>query len=67
MKLKQFIIPIIIFLFGLGLTYVGALLKIIHFEIGFLTGNFMFAIATFLKVLAIVFIIIKLILFYIKK
>lgn len=67
MKFKQFIIPIIIFLIGLALTYIGALLKIIHFEIGLLTGNLLLSIATFFKVIAVVYAIIILIIFYIKK
>jgi hypothetical protein len=67
MKIKRFIIPLIIFLFGLGITYIGALLKIIHFEIGFLTGNILLSIATILKVIAVVYVIIMLIVFYNKK
>ncbi len=67
MELKKFIIPLIIFLLGLGLTYIGALLKIIHFEIGFFNGNALLSIATFLKVIAVVYVIIMLIVFYNKK
>ncbi len=64
MKLKQFILPLIIFLVGLAVTYIGALLKIIHFEIGILTGNLFITLATFIKVLAIIIAIIKLIIIY---
>lgn len=64
MKLEKFIIPIIIFLIGLGLTYLGALLKIIHFEIGFLTGNLVLTIATGIKIFAIILTIIKFILIH---
>lgn len=67
MKLKEFIIPIIVFLVGLILTYLGALLKIIHFEIGFLTSNILLAIATFIKVIAVILVMIKLIIIYKNK
>ncbi|WP_282136620.1 hypothetical protein [Seonamhaeicola maritimus] len=67
MKLKEFIIPIIVFLVGLILTYLGALLKIIHFEIGFLTSNILLAIATFIKVVAVILVMIKLIIIYKNK
>lgn len=67
MKLEQFLIPILVFLIGLALTYIGALLKIIHFEIGFVTGNFTLTIATFIKVFAIILVIIRLFIIYRTK
>ncbi|PWH81484.1 hypothetical protein DIS18_14475 [Algibacter marinivivus] len=67
MKFKQFVVPIVIFLIGLAATYIGALLKIIHFEIGFLTGNILITIATFLKVIAVVYTIIILVVFYFRE
>ncbi len=60
MKLKPFIPPIICFLLGIGLSIIGALFKIIHFEIGFLTGNILLSISSGLKLIAIIWAIIKL-------
>ncbi len=67
MKFKPFIVPIIVFLIGWAITYIGALFKIIHFEIGLLTGNKLLIFATIIKVLAIIIAIIKLIILYKKK
>ncbi|GEM_PF-3170510 len=64
MKLKPFIIPIICFLIGMALTTIGALLKIIHFEIGAVTGNTLLSIATVFKLVAIIWAIAKLIQIY---
>ncbi len=61
MKLKPFIFPIVCYLLGIGFATIGALFKIIHFEIGFLTGNILLTISTGLKLVAIVWAIIKLI------
>ncbi|WP_346882037.1 gliding motility protein GldL [uncultured Algibacter sp.] len=66
MKFKNFVIPLIIFLVGLILTYIGALFKIIHFQASFITGNLLISIATGLKVLAVILAIVKLIFIYRK-
>ncbi len=52
----------IIALFLLGLIFVifGALLKITHFELGFLTGNLVLFIGKLIEVIAILIFIIKL-------
>lgn len=61
MKLKPFIFPIICFLLGMSFTIIGALFKIIHFEIGFLSGNILLSISTLFKLVAIVWAIVKLV------
>ncbi|MEW4924831.1 hypothetical protein [Algibacter sp. 2305UL17-15] len=67
MTIKPFIIPIICFLIGMALTSIGALFKIIHFEIGSLTGNVLLSLATGFKLLAIILAIIKLLVIYKEK
>ncbi|TYA94772.1 hypothetical protein [Seonamhaeicola marinus] len=52
--------PIIIFLIGWAMTYIGALFKVIHFEIYYLTGNRILILATVIKVTAIAIAIFKL-------
>lgn len=42
-------------------TIIGALLKVIHFEIGLITGNILISIGTAIKAIAIVITIVKLI------
>lgn len=56
---------IIIFVVGLIFTIFGALFKILHFEIGPLTGNYILTIGSFLEILSAIILIIKL--FLIKK
>lgn len=60
MKTKQFVIPIILLLIGLAVISIGALLKIIDAEWGFLTGDFLLAAGTIIKVLALILVIIRL-------
>ena len=67
MKAKQFVIPIILLLIGLAVISIGALLKIMHFEWGFLTGNFLLAVGTIIKVLALILVIIRLVFVYRNK
>jgi hypothetical protein len=57
---KKLILPIIIFLIGLSFALVGALLKILHFEFGFVTGNILLTVGAIIKVIAIVTAIVKL-------
>lgn len=64
MKAKQFVIPIIMLLIGLALISIGALFKIIQFETGFLTGDFLLAVGTIIKVLALILVIIRLVFVY---
>ncbi len=67
MRLKPFIIPIVCFLIGMGLTSIGALFKIIHFELGFITGNVLLSTSTGFKLVAIILAITKLIDIYRNK
>ena len=60
MTFKKFIFPIVILLLGFILISLGALLKIIHFEIGPLTGNLVLTIGTFFKVIAFIWAILVL-------
>jgi hypothetical protein len=50
---------IILFVIGVIITIFGALLKILHFEIGPLTGNFILTIGMFTKIIAGVVFIFK--------
>jgi hypothetical protein len=52
---------IILFLLGVIITIIGALFKIIHFEIGPITGNLILTIGMFIKVIAAILFIFKLI------
>lgn len=52
---------IVLFVVGIIITTFGALLKIIHFEIGPLTGNFVLVIGIFIKISAAILFIFKLI------
>jgi hypothetical protein len=58
---NKYIYIIIILLLGILLTVFGALLKIMHFEIGFFTGNIVLMIGMLLKVIALFLFIVKLI------
>ena len=51
---------IILFVFGVIITIFGALLKIIHFEIGPITGNLTLIIGMFIKISAAILFILKL-------
>jgi hypothetical protein len=51
---------IVLFLIGLIIVIFGALLKITHFQFGFLTGNLVLFIGKFIEVVAILIFIIKL-------
>ena len=57
MKTKH---TLIIFAFGLLLTFFGALFKITHIEIGPLNGNNSLAIGTFVEILGVILFIYKL-------
>ncbi|GGD28040.1 hypothetical protein GCM10011343_17800 [Flavobacterium orientale] len=57
MKNKQIIV---LFILGFILTIFGSLLKIIHFEIGPLTGNLILTIGMFTKIIAGIIFIFKL-------
>ena len=48
MKTKH---TLIILAIGFILTIIGALFKIMHFEIGFLTGNFALTVGMFLEII----------------
>ena len=67
MSIKDFVIPIILFLIGLAFRIVGSLFKILHWEIGFLNGGLLLIVATGFQIIAIVIAILKLISFYTSK
>lgn len=56
---NKYIISILII--GVILTVLGALLKIMHFEIGFITGGLTLMIGLLLKALALLIFVIKVI------
>ena len=51
---------IALFVLGSIITVTGALLKIIHFETGFITGNLILSIGLGMEIFAVIFLIIKL-------
>ena len=51
---------IVLFILGMIITIFGSLLKILHFEIGPITGNFVIVLGTFLELSSGVFFIFKL-------
>lgn len=51
---------IVLFLIGLIIVIFGALLKIMHFELGFFTGNLVLFIGKTIEVIAILIFIVKL-------
>ena len=52
---------VVILLIGIIWTILGAFFKIAHFEIGPITGTVMLAIGTFLEVLAVILLLVKVI------
>ncbi len=67
MKIRQFIIPIVTFLIGIIIATLGTLLKIIHFEMGLITGNLLITIGLVIKVIAVIWTIIRLVAFSSKQ
>jgi len=51
---------IVVFILGMIITIFGSLLKVLHFEIGPITGNLVLTLGIFLELFAGVFFIIKL-------
>lgn len=66
MNIKNFIVPLLIFLIGAGFYIIGVLLKILHWQFGFVDGSLVLIIASFVQILAIIVAIYKLILLYKK-
>lgn len=67
MKLKPFIIPIIIFLVGTSFSIMGGLFRILHWELGTINGGFLLAIGSIVEVIGIVIIIALLLSHYFKR
>jgi hypothetical protein len=67
MKLRQFIIPIIIFLAGTSFGIIGGLFKILHWGLGYFNGSVLIATGSFLEVIGIAIIIVILLRHYFKK
>jgi len=61
---KKLIIPIIIFLIGLAINIIGALIKILHWEYQSINGSVLLTIGSFIEVIAIFNAIVKLIQIY---
>lgn len=61
MGYRKFIFPLILFLIGIAFYIIASLFKILHWEIGFLNGSVLIIVASFLQLLAIIMVIIKLI------
>jgi len=57
MKLKSFIIPIIIFLVGTCFSIMGGLFRILQWELGPISSGFLLAIGSLVEVIGIVVII----------
>jgi hypothetical protein len=67
MKIKDFIIHLILFLIGVGFYIASALFKILHWGFGFLNGSVLLITASIIQLIAIVIAIIKLISIYKKE
>jgi hypothetical protein len=67
MKLKSFIIPIIIFLIGTSFNIFGGLFKILHWGLGPLNPGLLLAIGSIVEVTAIAMVIVILLRHYFKK
>ncbi|MEM7087837.1 MAG: hypothetical protein AAF489_16770 [Bacteroidota bacterium] len=67
MKLKPFIIPIIIFLVGTSFSILGGLFKILHWSLGPINGGLLLAIGALLELTAIAVIIAVLLRIYFRK
>lgn len=67
MKLRQFIIPIVIFLIGTSFSIIGGLFKILHWQFGPISGAFLLAIGSLVEVTGIAVIIAILLRHYFKK
>ena len=65
--LKRFIIPIVLFLIGIGFYILGALFKILHWGFGFLNAPNFLIIASLFQLLAISLAILKLLKIYKRK
>jgi uncharacterized membrane protein YoaK (UPF0700 family) len=63
MKFKQFIIPIVIFLLGLAVSVIGALIKIQHWPY----GSLILTIGSLLEFIGIIVLIVILIIHYRSK
>ena len=66
MDLKKFKLPIILFLVGMVLITIGAMFKILHWDLGFIDATIFIAIGSLIEVVASIIAIVKLILLYKK-
>lgn len=67
MKFKSFILPLVLFLCGLIVRIIGALFKILHWELGPFNGGLLITIASLLQIIALVFAIVILLRFYFRN
>ena len=67
MTVKQFTIPIAVFLIGLAIVIIGALIKILHWQIGPITGNHILTIGSFIELFGVFIALVKLIVIYRKN
>lgn len=66
MDLKKFKLPIILFLVGMVLITIGAMFKILHWDLGFIDATIFIAIGSLIEVVASIIAIVKLIVLYKK-
>ena len=67
MTLKAFTWPITLFLFGISITIIGSLFKILHWGWGFVNGSVLLSVGSFFEVLGIIFGIVVLLSSWFKK
>ena len=67
MKFKAFIPAIVIFLIGIIFTIIGALFKVLHWELGHINGGYLLAIGSIVEVISVVIVILMLLVFYFRR
>jgi len=66
MDLKKFKLPIILFIIGMVLITMGAIVTMLHWDLGFIDATIFIAIGSVIEVAASIIAIVKLILMYKK-
>lgn len=67
MTLRNFVLPIIIFLLGMTFNIVGALFKILHWEYGPFNGSSLLTIGSIIEVVSVIALIVIILRYYFRK
>ncbi|RFN60204.1 hypothetical protein [Marixanthomonas ophiurae] len=66
MDLKKFTLPIILFVIGMVLITLGAIVTMLHWDLGFIDATIFIAVGSVIEVAASIIAIVKLVLMYKK-